>query len=89
MPVTVRDLVEQAGLGLRFHPAAGGAGTPAVEAEIAWAHASDLLDPTPWLQAGQLLLTDGSHLRAGEFDEAAAAAYAGRLRRTGIVALGF
>ena len=95
MPVTVRELVERAGLGLRLHPAVSGAvvreSTAAVaplDAEITWVHSSDLLDPTPWLEAGQLLLTDGSHLDA-DFDRTAADRYAARLTRTGIVALGF
>ncbi|MFV0459056.1 MAG: PucR family transcriptional regulator ligand-binding domain-containing protein [Actinomycetales bacterium] len=27
---------------------------------LTWAHSSDLADPTPWLEPGQLLLTDGA-----------------------------
>ncbi len=34
-------------------------------ATIAWAHSSDLADPTPWLEPGQLLLTDGAQFIGG------------------------
>lgn len=55
---------------------------------LAWAHNSDLLDPTPWLEPGGLLLTDG--VQFGERVSARRAqAYVTRLVDTGVVALGF
>lgn len=55
---------------------------------LAWAHNSDLLDPTPWLEPGGLLLSDGvqftptlSTRRAGD--------YVQRLVERDVVALGF
>lgn len=52
------------------------------------AHSSDLIDPTPWLEAGGLLLTDGTQFaRSGALPEAEA--YVGRLRDVGVVALVF
>jgi purine catabolism regulator len=35
-------------------------GTPRLDEPISWVHSSDLDDPTPFLDAGQLLLTDGT-----------------------------
>lgn len=65
---------------------------PAAEVELdsalSWAHSSDLPDPTPWLEPGQLLLTDGDHfVRHG--DQESADAYFDRLRAAGVVGLGF
>lgn len=55
---------------------------------LAWAHNSDLLDPTPWLEPGGLLLTDG--VQFGERVSARRAqAYVARLTECGVVALGF
>lgn len=90
--MTLRNLLSEPGLGLRLLP-----GDPAtseqLEREIGWVHSSDLLDPTPWLEAGQLLLTDGGQF-LGDGDASAAwaenaRAYVDRLERTGIIALGF
>jgi PucR family transcriptional regulator, purine catabolism regulatory protein len=53
--LTVQGLVEEMGLDL----VAGrdGAGAP-----IRWVHATELLDPTPWLSGGELILTTGLQL---------------------------
>jgi PucR family transcriptional regulator, purine catabolism regulatory protein len=62
---------------------------PAVlDQALTWVHSSDLPDPTPWLEPGQLLLTDGGAFRdrAG-LDEAIA--YIGRLQAASVVGLGF
>lgn len=59
-----------------------------MERSITWVHSSDLLDPTPWLEPGQLLLTDG-----GQFTEhvaqSIADAYCERLRALDVTGLGF
>jgi purine catabolism regulator len=54
---------------------------------VQWVHNSDLIDPTPFLSDGLLLLTTGSQL--GEHDGRAAAEYVARLVRRGVLALGF
>jgi purine catabolism regulatory family protein/PucR-like helix-turn-helix protein len=68
-------------LGLRL--LAGREGT-----EVGWAHSSDLLDPTPFLEVDNLLLTTGTQFAAdapaGAYDD-----YVARLRAVGVAALGF
>ncbi|HEU5485125.1 MAG TPA: PucR family transcriptional regulator ligand-binding domain-containing protein, partial [Microlunatus sp.] len=58
------------------------------DVEIGWAHSSDLSDPTPFLERGNLLLTTGT-----QFDGASAPdtyeAYVGRLTEVGVAALGY
>lgn len=51
---------------------------------ISWAHTSELADPTPWLEGGELLMTLALNLDphpAGQF------AYVERLARAGVAAL--
>ena len=63
MSVTLRELVEETEFKLRvLHAADGGA----LDRPLVWAHSSDLVDPTPWLEAGQLLLTDGMQFAVPE-----------------------
>ncbi len=57
-----------------------------LDAPVTWVHSSDLPDPTPWLEAGQVLLTDGDYFQRPDAD---AGAYVARLRRRGVLALGF
>ncbi|GII92831.1 PucR family transcriptional regulator [Sinosporangium siamense] len=52
---------------------------------IRWTHLSELIDPTPWLRGGELLLTLGLQLHDAEDF----AAYAVRLAQAHIAALGF
>ena len=52
--LTVRDIVDLPGLELGI--AAGGAG---LDNPISWVHVSELPDPTPWLEGGELLITTG------------------------------
>lgn len=63
MSVTLRELVEETEFKLRVLHAADGA---ALDRALVWAHSSDLVDPTPWLEAGQLLLTDGMQFAVPE-----------------------
>ncbi|MET3174643.1 UNVERIFIED_ORG: purine catabolism regulator [Arthrobacter sp. UYCu721] len=63
--------------------------SPLLDEPISWVHSSDLEDPTPFLDAGQLLLTDGTQFpvdtRAGGLFEV----YVRRLVDHGIGGLGF
>src|SRR2546426_3707200 len=54
--LTVHGLLEETGLSLI-------AGERSAETPIRWVHISELLDPTPWLSGGELLLTTGIQLR--------------------------
>ncbi|MDP9406517.1 MAG: PucR family transcriptional regulator [Actinomycetota bacterium] len=80
MPVTVADLLANPALDLRLHTAAA-----AVDRPISWVHVSELPDPTPFLEGGELLLTTGVALRDG----APAEPYVARLVEAGVVGLGF
>jgi purine catabolism regulator len=74
-------LLNESALGLRL--LAGSA-----EASIGWAHSSDLLDPTPFLEPGNLLLTTGTQFP----DDALVAAYEDYVEglvRVGVAAVGF
>jgi purine catabolism regulator len=57
---------------------------------ITWVHSSDLADPTPFLSAGNLLLTDGSQFGLGpENENFDYPGYVLRLIRARIIGLGF
>jgi purine catabolism regulator len=60
-------------------------GESAAEAPIRWVHISELLDPTPWLSGGELLLTTGMQLT----DEDEQHRYVQRLVQHSIGGLGF
>jgi hypothetical protein len=62
------------------------AGGAALDREIRWPHVSELMDPTPYLSGGELVLSAGVHLPRRKAD---IAAYAGRLARFGVTGLGF
>src|SRR4051794_14560898 len=57
--LTVQSLLDELGLS----PAAG---QQATESPIRWVHISELLDPTPWMSGGELLLTTGIQLKEEE-----------------------
>jgi len=84
MPTHLRELLADDRFRLRLLVDA----TEALDLPISWAHSSDLPDPTPWLESGQLLLTDGDQMRPGVCDDVVAT-YVTRLRERGIVGLGF
>ena len=73
--LTVRDMVEVTGV--RVVAGAGGLDRP-----VRWVHISEIPDPTPWLNGGELLLTTGMTVN-GDGDE-----YIERLERHGLAALG-
>jgi purine catabolism regulatory family protein/PucR-like helix-turn-helix protein len=58
--LTIQSLTSE--LGLKVAAGAEGAG----EHEIRWVHITELLDPTPWLSGGELLLTTGIPLDSAE-----------------------
>ncbi|GAA3520694.1 PucR family transcriptional regulator [Nocardioides daeguensis] len=79
--VTVADLVAMPGLGLR--PAEG---APALDGSVLrWVATSELADPTPYLEGGELLLTTGLGTRGWSQEWTA---YVDRLATAGAAALG-
>ncbi|MDW4571695.1 PucR family transcriptional regulator [Microbacterium sp. M3] len=65
----------------------------ALDRSIRWVHSSDLVDPTPFLSEGLVLLTTGTQFPLGDADEAGDAdpfrSYVHRLAARGVVGLGF
>ncbi len=55
MELTVESLIGELGLSLV-------SGEEAAQAPVRWVHSTELLDPTPWLKGGELLLTTGIQL---------------------------
>jgi DNA-binding PucR family transcriptional regulator len=53
--LTVKTLVEDVGLELA-------AGRDAADTQVRWVHSTELLDPTPWLSGGEVVLTTGLQL---------------------------
>jgi purine catabolism regulator len=88
MPVTLTALVRQPALGLTVLAA-----SEALDREVSWVHNSELVDPTPYLEGGELLLSVGLWLGSGPAlggaSGAQVTAYIDRLVRTGVVGLGF
>ena len=71
-------------LGDDLRPVVAGVTPP--ECAVTGVHVSELLDPTPYLEGGELLLTVGMALTG---QRAQAHAYTARLVRLGVAALGF
>jgi PucR family transcriptional regulator, purine catabolism regulatory protein len=76
--LTLQDLAGD--LGLRLV-----AGEPGAGADVRWVHSSELLDPTPWLSGGELLLTTGLLLGTPEEQRE----YVARLVAHGLAGVGF
>jgi len=55
LELTVESLIAELGLELA-------SGEDAARAEVRWVHSTELIDPTPWLKGGELLLTTGMQL---------------------------
>ncbi|SER00361.1 PucR family transcriptional regulator [Lentzea albida] len=72
MPIALRDLART----LRLPVLAGDVSRP-----VGWVHGTELADPTPFLEGGELLLTTGLAVVGAEYVE--------RLVRAGVVGLGF
>lgn len=79
--LTVRDIAALPGLDLRLAAGAAGAANP-----IRWVHVSELQDPTPWLEGGELLITTG--LGVGELSRQQRD-YVRRLAQHGLAGLAF
>jgi PucR family transcriptional regulator, purine catabolism regulatory protein len=82
MPLTLASLAHHSSLKLTVLAAGD-----RLDAEVRWVHTSELDDPGPYLEGGELLLTTGLTLAAGDAD--APAAYVRRLAAAGVVGLGF
>ncbi|MGH3705849.1 MAG: PucR family transcriptional regulator ligand-binding domain-containing protein, partial [Agromyces sp.] len=88
MQPTVQTLLDRPDLALGLLTPAVQLPERALSTPVVWAHSSDLADPTPFLDAGHVLLTTGTQF--GDDTEAGFAdAYVARLRATGVAALGF
>src|ERR1700751_2340033 len=61
------------------------AGERGLHLPVRWVHISELLDPTPWLSGGELLLTTGLQLGDAEQQRE----YVARLSSHGLSGLGF
>jgi purine catabolism regulator len=76
--LTVESLIDELGLELvSGHESAG--------AHVRWVHSTELLDPTPWLKGGELLLTTGIQLDSPKSQRD----FVGRLADHEIAGLGF
>ena len=86
MSLTLRDLVAVPELNLRWRTAG-----PDLDRAVTWVHVSELLDPTPFLTGGELLLTTGLAFGADTVRAAddGPPGYVERLRSAGVVGLGF
>ncbi len=60
------------------------AGSAGIDRQVRWAHASELPDPSEWLEPGSLVMTTGLGLPA---EPEAQSAYVGRLARSGLSGL--
>jgi purine catabolism regulator len=75
--LTVQRLLAEVGLELA-------SGRSSAQRPVRWVHSTELLDPTPWLTGGELLLTTGIQLDSDERQRA----YVARLSRHGIAGVG-
>ncbi|MYV51455.1 PucR family transcriptional regulator ligand-binding domain-containing protein, partial [Streptomyces sp. SID3212] len=82
MPPTLASLVQHSALHLRVR-----AGEDRLRTPVRWAHASELADPVPYMEGGELLLVTATTLDAE--DPAAMTAYVRRLVGAGVAGLGF
>ncbi|WP_419998292.1 PucR family transcriptional regulator [Streptomyces boninensis] len=79
---TLADLVRHSALKLSVL-----AGADRLDEPVRWATVSELIDPVPYLEGGELLLTTGMKLDPD--DAGAIHRYVRRLARAGVVGLGF
>jgi purine catabolism regulator len=82
--LTIRQLIAEPILELEL---VSPSTTKELGAEVRWVASSDLVDPTPFLTGGELLLTTGGSIDAEDTD--AWDAYAGRLVGVPVAGLGF
>ncbi|HEY6593315.1 MAG TPA: PucR family transcriptional regulator ligand-binding domain-containing protein, partial [Asanoa sp.] len=60
------------------------AGEAGIDSAVRWVHISEIVDPTPWLSGGELLLTTGLQLERPEVQRE----YVARLAGHGLSGLG-
>jgi purine catabolism regulator len=82
MPVTLASLVHHSALKLTVR-----AGEDRLDVPVRWAHVSELADPVPYMEGGELLLITALKLDAEEPE--AMRRYVKRLVGAGVVGLGF
>src|SRR4051794_21896930 len=82
MPPTLASLVQHSALRLSVLT-----GQDRLDTSVRWAHASELADPTPYLDGGELLLVTALKLDAE--DPVSMRDYVRRLTDKGVVGLGF
>jgi purine catabolism regulator len=82
MPPTLASLVHHSALKLTVR-----AGEDRLDVPVRWAHVSELADPVPYMEGGELLLITALKLDAE--DAAAMRRYVKRLVEAGVVGLGF
>ncbi|MFI9205894.1 PucR family transcriptional regulator [Streptomyces sp. NPDC053048] len=82
MPLTLASLVNHSALKLTVL-----AGADRLDTPVRWAHVSELADPVPWMDGGELLLITAMKIDAA--DDEAMRRYVRRLVRAGVVGLGF
>ncbi len=78
MELTLESLIGELGLSLV-------SGEEAARAHVRWVHSTELLDPTPWLKGGELLLSTGIQLTSPKLQRE----LIGRLADHEIAGLGF
>ncbi len=76
--LTVESLVAELDLTLAT-------GEDSAQANVRWVHSTELLDPTPWLRGGELLLTTGLQLQGAKLQRE----FVQRLAEREIAGLGF
>ncbi|MFE4057505.1 PucR family transcriptional regulator [Streptomyces sp. NPDC059096] len=82
MPPTLASLVQHSALHLTVH-----AGEDRLSTPVRWVHASELPDPVPYMEGGELLLITATTLDAT--DPGAMRRYVRRLADAGVAGLGF
>ncbi|MFE3518095.1 PucR family transcriptional regulator [Streptomyces sp. NPDC059166] len=82
MPPTLASLVQHSALKLTVRAGADRLSTP-----VRWAHASELADPVPYMDGGELLLVTATNLDAR--DPATMLRYVQRLVGAGVAGIGF
>ncbi|MER7762476.1 PucR family transcriptional regulator [Streptomyces sp. NPDC097619] len=82
MPLTLASLVQHSALRLSVRAGEGRLDTP-----VRWAHVSELADPVPYMEGGELLLITAMKLDAEDPEEMRR--YVRRLSAAGVVGLGF
>ncbi|MFB9472165.1 PucR family transcriptional regulator [Nonomuraea salmonea] len=79
MPPTLQTVMRR----MHLRPLAGTSGPGVLDAAVRWVAVSELADPTPYLEGGELLLTTGLRM------DGDLTGYVARLVRRGVAGLGF